>query len=62
MRHKYRLSHGVLKWGGNNHLGTEHVVEVGRAPEGPFESRMVLIGRDLDGDEVRRGWAAVKGA
>jgi G3E family GTPase len=43
--------------------GTYQVLELGPGPEdAPAESVLVLIGKDLDEAEVRRGWAACREA
>ena len=43
--------------------GTYQVLELGPGPEDvPAESVLVLIGKDLDEDEVRRGWDVCRGA
>lgn len=45
------VAHGVYQW-----------LELGPGPfDAPPRSQLLLIGRDLDADELRRGWAAVGG-
>lgn len=45
------VAHGVYQW-----------LELGPGPfDAPARSQLLLIGRDLDGEELRRGWAAVGG-
>lgn len=45
------VAHGVYQW-----------LELGPGPmDPPSESQLLLIGRDLDRDEITRGWAVVTG-